>query len=64
MTAPDHATKPFETILRERGHPYMTSQRLSPDELTNHSRVMSVGRGCHMAAAVITFIEHGGFPNW
>jgi transposase-like protein len=23
MTAPDHATKPFETILRDRGHPYM-----------------------------------------
>ena len=22
MTAPDHATNPFETILRERGHPY------------------------------------------
>jgi hypothetical protein len=23
MTAPDHATKPLEKILRERGHPYM-----------------------------------------
>jgi hypothetical protein len=21
VTAPDHATKPFEKILRERGHP-------------------------------------------
>jgi putative transposase len=34
-----------------------------PDELANHSRVMSVGRGCHMAAAVITFIEHGGLSQ-
>jgi hypothetical protein len=23
MTARDHATKPFEKVLRERGHPYM-----------------------------------------
>ena len=23
MTAPDHAIKPLENILRERGHPYM-----------------------------------------
>jgi hypothetical protein len=23
MTAPDHAMKPLENILRERGHPYM-----------------------------------------
>jgi hypothetical protein len=23
MTAPDHATKPLENTLRERGHPYM-----------------------------------------
>src|ERR1700729_1782531 len=27
MTAPDHATKRFKTILRERGHPYMASGR-------------------------------------
>jgi hypothetical protein len=32
MIAPDHATKRFETILRERGHPYMASGRDgSPD---------------------------------
>ena len=29
MIAPDHATKPFETILRERGHPYMAFGRLA-----------------------------------
>ena len=27
MIAPDHETKPLETILRERGHPYMASGR-------------------------------------
>src|SRR5580693_8255816 len=27
MIAPDHATKRFETILRERGHPYIASGR-------------------------------------
>jgi len=27
MTAPDHATKRFKTVLRERGHPYMASGR-------------------------------------
>src|ERR1700722_19826229 len=27
MIAPDHATKRFKTILRERGHPYMASGR-------------------------------------
>jgi transposase-like protein len=32
MTAPDHATKPFETILRDRGHPYMASRRDGRDD--------------------------------
>jgi hypothetical protein len=30
MTAPDHAMKPLENILRERGHPYMVIAMASP----------------------------------
>jgi hypothetical protein len=44
MTAPDHATKPFETILRERGHPYMASRRNGRDDCG--PAVLAVARGC------------------
>src|ERR1700722_19833974 len=64
MTAPDHETKPLETILRERGHPYTASGRDGNSDRRQAILALASGRrrrrGSRSAGAAATRQDRSG----